>query len=148
MQRDHSWKKTLDAGEDWGQEEKGATEDEAVGWHHCLNGHEFKQIPWDSEGQGSLVCRSPQGCKELDTTLQLNNNKQPSVSCFYFHLLHTLSLRSSFFSPLLPLPRRSHRLACFPTVILGGVLENKVARGALTQTCWLCDFQLHGNQEL
>ena len=39
-----------DAGKDWGQKEKGATEDEMVGWHHWLNGHEFKQIPGDSEG--------------------------------------------------------------------------------------------------
>ena len=39
-----------------------------VGWHHRLNGPEFEQAPGDSEGQGSLVCRSPWGCKELDTT--------------------------------------------------------------------------------
>ena len=42
------------------------TEDEMVGWHHRLNGHEFEQTPTDSEGQGSLVCCSPWGCKELD----------------------------------------------------------------------------------
>ena len=46
-----------------------------VGWHHQLSGHEFKQIPGDSEGQGSLVCCSPWGRKELDTALLLNNNK-------------------------------------------------------------------------
>ena len=50
------------------QEEKGVTEDEIVGWHHQLNGHEFEQAPGDSEGQGSLVCGSPWGCKELDMT--------------------------------------------------------------------------------
>ena len=55
-------------GKDWGQEEKGATEDEVVGWHHQLSGHECEQIPGDSEGQGSLVCCSPWGCKELDRT--------------------------------------------------------------------------------
>ena len=43
------------------------TEDEMVGWHHRLNGHEFEQTPGDSEGQGSLVC-SPWGHKELDMT--------------------------------------------------------------------------------
>ena len=48
--------------------EKGATEDEMVGWHHLLNGHEFEQILVDSEGQGSLACCSPRGHKELDTT--------------------------------------------------------------------------------
>ena len=44
------------------------TEDEMVGWHHRLNGHEFEQTPRDSEGLGSLVCYSPWGCKELDTS--------------------------------------------------------------------------------
>ena len=43
-------------GKDWGKEEKGATEDEMVGWHHWLNGHEFEQTPGDSGGQGSLTC--------------------------------------------------------------------------------------------
>ena len=56
------------AGKNWGQEEKGVTEDEMVGWHHRLNGHEFEQTPRDSEGQGSLACWIPWGCKESDTT--------------------------------------------------------------------------------
>ena len=60
--------KDLNAGRDCGQEEKGSTEDEMVGWHHQLNGHEFEQTPGDSEGQGSLVCSIPWGQKELDTT--------------------------------------------------------------------------------
>ena len=60
--------KDPDAGKDWGQEEKGAAEDETAGWHDQLNGHEFEQIPRDSEGQGSPVCCSPQGSKESDTT--------------------------------------------------------------------------------
>ena len=61
--------KDLDAGKDGRQEEKGMTEDEMVGWHHRLNGHEFEQTPGDSEGQGGLACCSPWGLKELDTTL-------------------------------------------------------------------------------
>ena len=48
------------------------TEDEIVGWHHRLNGHEFDQTPGDGDGQGSLVCCSPLGCKESDTTERLN----------------------------------------------------------------------------
>ena len=44
------------------------TKDELVGWHHGLNGHEFEQAPEVFDGQGSLVCCSPRGCKELDTT--------------------------------------------------------------------------------
>ena len=50
------------------QEEKRATEDEMTGWHHQLSGHEFEQILGDSEGQGRLVCCSPWGGKESDTT--------------------------------------------------------------------------------
>ena len=52
------------------------TEDEIVGWHHGLKGHKFEQAAGDSEGQRSLACCSPWGCKELDTTEQLNNNKE------------------------------------------------------------------------
>ena len=64
-------RKDPDAGKDWKQEEKAMTEDEMVGWHHRLNGHEFDQAPGVGDGQGSLSC-SPWGCKELDTTEQLN----------------------------------------------------------------------------
>ena len=49
------------AGKDWGQEEKGTTEDEMVGWHHWFNEHEFEQTPGDREGQGSLACCSSWG---------------------------------------------------------------------------------------
>ena len=60
--------KDPDAEKDWGQEEKGVTEDEKIGWHHWLNGHEFEQAPGDDEGQGSLACCSPWGWKESDMT--------------------------------------------------------------------------------
>ena len=66
--------KDSDEGKDWRQEEKGVREDEMVGWHHWLNGHEFEQIPGDGEGQGSLACFSPWGHKESDVTEWLNNN--------------------------------------------------------------------------
>ena len=69
-----SWliRKDLDAGKDWRQEEKRMTEDEIVGCHHRLNGHEFKQALGVGDGQGSLVYCSPWGCKELDMTQRLN----------------------------------------------------------------------------
>ena len=74
--------KDPDAGKYWGQEKR-ATEDEKVGWHHRLNGHEFEQTPGDGEGQESspwgLVYCSPWGRKELDTTEWLNNNKMISL---------------------------------------------------------------------
>ena len=52
------------------------TEDEMVRWHHRLNGHEFEQASGDGEGRGSLMCCSPWGHKELDTTERLNNNSK------------------------------------------------------------------------
>ena len=60
--------KDADDGKDWGQEKKGTTEDEMIGWHHRLNGHEFEQALGYSEGQGGLVCCSSWGHKELDAT--------------------------------------------------------------------------------
>ena len=70
--------KDPDAGKDWRWEEKGMIEDEMVGWHHWLNGHEFEQAPGDGEGQGSLASCSPWGLKGLATTEQLNtSNKIP-----------------------------------------------------------------------
>ena len=56
------------------------TEDEMVGWHHQLNGHEFDQAPGDSKGQGSLVYCSLQGHKESNTTEQLNSNTDTDMS--------------------------------------------------------------------
>ena len=64
--------KDPDAGRDWGQEEKGMTEDEMAGWHHRLDGHEFGWTPGVGNGQGGLVCWSPWSCKESDMTEQLN----------------------------------------------------------------------------
>ena len=81
--------KVPDAREDWGQEEKEVTEDEMVGWHHRLNGHEFEQTPGDTEGQGSpeyILDRealTTWGGKELDMTKWLNNN---SNLVYYFIL--------------------------------------------------------------
>ena len=63
MQRIDSLEKTLML------EEKGMTEDEMAGWHHPLDGCEFEQVPGGGDGQGSLACCSPWGCKESDTTM-------------------------------------------------------------------------------
>ena len=63
------------AGKDWGQKEKAETENEMVRWLDRLSGHDSDQILVKSEGQGSLACCSPWGCRESDTTEQLNNNK-------------------------------------------------------------------------
>ena len=67
MRRADSFEKTLMLGKIEGRK-RGTTEDEMVGWHHQLNGHEFEQAPGDGEGQRNLPCRSPCGRKESDTT--------------------------------------------------------------------------------
>ena len=64
--------KDLDPGKDWRQGEKGTTEDEMVGCHHWLDGHEFEQAPGVDDGHGGLACCSPWHHKELDTTKWLN----------------------------------------------------------------------------
>ena len=83
------WCKDPDAGKDWGQEEKGVTEEEMVGWHHRLNGNEFEQALEDGEGQGILACCSPWVTKSRtqlsDWTTTTNTekkkwNEKPSIS--------------------------------------------------------------------
>jgi len=64
--------KDLDAGKDWGQEEKGTTEDEMVGWHHRLDGHGLGRTPGVCDGQGGLACCGSWGHQESDMTEPLN----------------------------------------------------------------------------
>ena len=64
--------KNPDVGKDWGQEEKGTTEDEMAGWHHRLDGHGFGWTPGVGDGQGGLACCSSWGLKESYTTQRLN----------------------------------------------------------------------------
>ena len=68
-------RKDPDAGKDYRQEEKRTTEDEMVGWHHWLNGHEFEWTPGVEDGQRGLACCDSWDGKELDTTERLNKNK-------------------------------------------------------------------------
>ena len=87
--------KDPDAGKDWGQEEKGTTKDEMVGWHHQLNGHGFGWTLGVVDGQGGLACCDSLGCKESDTTERLNWPEQnqwsnlcplpPQSHCFNFY---------------------------------------------------------------
>ena len=82
-------RKYPDARKDRRPEETGMTEDEMVGWHHWLERPEFEQALRDGEGQGSLICCSPWGHKESDTTEQLNNNNNYNFrkTSFTYHLL-------------------------------------------------------------
>ena len=94
--------KDSDAGRDWGQEEKGTTEDEMAGWHHRLDGREFEWIPGVGDGQGGLAFCDSRGRKELDTTEQLNLTELNWVfHCVYVpQLLHPFICRWT--SRLLP----------------------------------------------
>ena len=78
MGRTDSLEKTLMLGKIEGRRRRGQTEDEMVGWHHPVDGHEFEQILGDSEGQGSLACYSPWGRKESHMTEQLNDKQHHS----------------------------------------------------------------------
>ena len=84
--------KDPDAGKDWGQKEKGMTEDEMVREPHWLNRHVSEQIPRDGEGQGSQVCCSPWGYKESDTTERLNDSKNYANNGTMQPLLRIVSL--------------------------------------------------------
>ena len=72
--------KDSDAGRDWGQEEKGTTEDEMAGWHCRLDGHEFGWTLGVGDGEGGLACCNSWGLKELYTTEQLNWTELSSLS--------------------------------------------------------------------
>ena len=103
VRRADSLEKTWVLG-DWRQEEKGITEDEVAGWHHWLNGHECEQSLQDSGWQGKLVCCSPWGCKESDTSEQLNNNRSQEkhsqdISWSLNGYDHSAIVSSTFFIP-------------------------------------------------
>ena len=94
--------KDSDAGRDWGQEEKGTTEDEMAGWHHQLDGFEFEWTPRFGDGQRGLACCSSWGCKKLDRTELLNrtlylqplNNGTQKENVWKFKLLELLNLKT------------------------------------------------------
>ena len=88
--------KDPNAGDDWRQEEKGMTEDEMVGWNHWFNGQEFEQTLGDREGQESLVCCSPRGHEEPDTTERLSNNNLIHI----YYIMHIIYISPSVSDPL------------------------------------------------
>ena len=95
--------KDSDAGRDWGQEEKGSTEDEVAGWHHRLDGQEFGWTPGVGDGQGGLACCNSWGCKKSDMTEQLNWTYYPPEKSYQFTLLSKLNPRMIFFPVLSPI---------------------------------------------
>ena len=118
--------KFSDAGKDWRQEEKVMTEDEMVGWHHQLNGHEFEHAPGVGDGQGSLACCSPWGSQRVrydwvteltgygwSDSEGLKNSKIHSVSYLYFDLLVTTGALVSNQSSIQAGQRHCISLLCF-----------------------------------
>ena len=90
-----NWLKDPDAGKDWRQEEKWMTEDEIVGWHHRLSGHEFERTSGVGDGQGGLACCSLWGHKESDNTESLNWTELRKFLWLCFSKTETLSDRGS-----------------------------------------------------
>ena len=76
--------KDPDAGRNWGQGEKGMTEDEMAGWHHWLDGHESEQTPGVCDGQGGLVCCNSWSHKESDTTERLKWTELTLLTIFHW----------------------------------------------------------------
>ena len=93
--------KNSDAGRDWGQEEKGMTEDEMAGWHHRLDGCEFEWKPWVGYGQGGLACCSSWGRRESDTTEQLNWTELMTFQTMNYGNFTFVKLRRNYFKSLL-----------------------------------------------
>ena len=88
------WFIVPDAGKDWGQKEKRASEDEMPEWYHWCNEHELGQTPGDGDGQGGLMCCSPWSYKESDRTRQLNDNtiSLKLAGLFFLQILLYLNL--------------------------------------------------------
>jgi len=105
--------KNTDVGKDWEQEEKEVTEDEMVGWHHWLNGHEFEQTKGDSEGQENLACCTSWGCR-VRHILMTEQNKR--IIQFQKHIVN-----NSLNHPLTIFHLRSN--ACILYLLLCGHLE-------------------------
>ena len=129
--------KDSDAGRDWGQEEKGTTEDEMAGWHHWLDGSEFEWSPGVGDGQGGLACCDSWGRKESDTTKRLNwTELMPKVYCSH---IMKLSRESRQFPKQVQkwLEDRERWLPVFKTVWGWHWSEGSVWGLRLWITCWL-----------
>ena len=84
--------KDPDVGKDWGQEEKGVTEDEMVGWHHWFSGRELGQTPGDGEGQGDLACCSPWCCSQTWLSDWTTTTMQCNIKAFH-HISHLTGVK-------------------------------------------------------
>ena len=110
--------KTLMLGKIEGKRRMGVIEDEMVGWHHWLNGHEFEQTQRDGEGQGGLAYCSSWGCKELDRTAWLNNNNSAFKKYFLPFCRFSFHFLSSVFKEKYLILMKSDFLHQFFSLIL------------------------------
>ena len=139
-----NWLPDPDAGKDW-RWEKGLTEDGMAGWHHWLNGHEFEWALGVGDGQGSLVCCSSWGCKELDTTKRVNwkavtagkgDEKNSPVNWKMAPLrIRALNLRTAEAIPLPPLTHNAPSTPKPPSTIPGWGDKRKLCWRSLLLSC-------------
>ena len=119
MWRVDSLEKNPDAGRVWGQEEKGTTEGEMVGWHLWLDGHGFEQTPGVGDRQGGLECCDSWGHKESDTTERLNWTELNGTDSYYYkHLTEKHSADCIGYNSKL-----SNQLFSFPEIAVSQVLS-------------------------
>ena len=134
--------KDPDAGKDWGQEEKGMTEDEMVGWHHRLDGHGFGWTPGVGDGQGVLACCSSWSHKESDTTEWLNWTELKVGHSFSFSECCVLSqffhFPLSFSSSEISLMKI---LMSYNNFIFKCLLPSRFSRVRLCATPWTAAYQ-------
>ena len=136
--------KDPDAGKDWGQEEKGLTEDEMVGWHHWLNRHESEQTLEDSEGEGSLACCSPWGRIESNMTEQLNSRLPSQLMLtainvwFLTKEIHSLPLMISSSSKSASLAMKSSLLPVLSTPTKSRCSTESHTKRKIKQSHWPC----------
>ena len=146
MRRVDSLEKT-DAGRDWGQEEKGMTEDEMAGWHHQLDGHEFEWTPGVGDGQGGLACCDSWGHKESDTTERLNWTELKGIkSSPYLMSLCFLPLQRTHFSPFFFCPKNPMFQDLFKMLLPSSIRVVSHLHKFLTHSCslsWVSSLYLY-----
>ena len=129
--------KDPDAGRDWGQEEKGTTEDEMAGWHHWLDGHESQWTPGVGDRQGGLACCDSWSCKESDTTEPLIWSDLLSSECIYN------SWKIESWAPI-PFPRIENpiiwRKWAWPLESISSIQQGAKLIFSRAQSCWIWNW--------
>jgi len=131
--------KDSDAGRDWGQEEKGTTEDEMAGWYHWLDGRDSGWTPGVVDGQGGLACCNSWGRKELDTSEQLNSTEL-DLSWFFFQgasVFIILWLQSP--SMVILEPKKIKSVTVY--IVSPSICHEVMGPGAMILVFWVLSFK-------